>query len=82
MIPVKFPGHNIVFGETQLQYQPLPALRLPDGTVITCWKLSDQEIQDIVQNRCFYLKQLTFGQQFQPIPPMANLGDGLELILP
>ena len=82
MIAVKFSGHNTVFGETQLQYQPLPALQLPDGTVITCWKLSDQEIQDIVQNRCFYLKQLIFGQQLQPILPMTDLSDGLELMLP
>lgn len=82
MIPVKFPGYNIVFGEDQPEYQPLPALRLSDGTVITCWQLSDIDINDILKTRRFYLKQLTFGQQLQPILPMTDLSDGLELMLP
>lgn len=37
MTPIKFKGQNIVFGANQPEYQPLPALKLHDGQVITCW---------------------------------------------
>jgi hypothetical protein len=79
MKPKNFPGVNIVFGEGQPQYQPLPALRTPDGTVITCWELSDEEIETITKNRCMYFKQATFNNPLQPIFPMADLGDDIAL---
>lgn len=36
MKPVEFEGQNVIFGEGQPEYQPLPALLMPDGEVITC----------------------------------------------
>ena len=80
MTPIKFPGHNVVFAEDQPEYQSLPALRLPDGTVISCWKFTEQEKEDIVKNGFIFLQQSTFNQPLQPILPMANLEDGLSLI--
>lgn len=41
MKPKEFKGQNIVFAKDQPEYQPLPALRMPDGEVITCWGLSE-----------------------------------------
>ncbi len=84
MTPIPFKGQNVVFGENQPEYQPLPALRIegPQGEVITCWQLSDEEIESIAKNKCFYLKQLTFNTQLQPILPMAELGDDVQFINP
>ena len=80
MQPIPFKGQNVVFGENQPQYLPLPALKLPDGEVITCWSLSDQELEDLQKNKCIYFKQLTFNGPLQPIMPLVNLEDGIELL--
>jgi hypothetical protein len=81
MTPVEFPGYNVVIGKNQPQYQPLPALVLHDeqGTVITCWGISDEELEQIVKTKRIYFKQLTFYSAFQPILPLADLGDDIQL---
>jgi hypothetical protein len=83
MKPVKFPGYNVVFGEGQPEYQPLPALRVPgpQGEVITCWELTEDEIKQIAHSGVIYFKQLTFNQSLQPILPMTELSDDIELKL-
>lgn len=77
MKPIDFPGTNCVFGASQLEYQPLPAIKIKDveGTVITCWQLTDEEINCIKETKCFYLKQLTFNAPYHPLLPMIELGD-------
>lgn len=82
MRPIEFPGSNVVFGKDQPEYKPLPALALQDsfGSVITCWELTDEEIEEITKTRKFYLKQLTFTNPLQPILPTVDLSDGIELI--
>jgi hypothetical protein len=67
MKPIKFPGHNVVFAEDQPQYQPLPAYREPDGTVTTCWELTPDEMDMVLQTGTVYVKQLTFNQPLQPL---------------
>lgn len=79
MKPIPFKGQNVVFGENQPEYLPLPALKMPDGEVITCWEFTDEEIEDIVQNKCIYLKQFTFNNPLQPLLPLVNLEDGITL---
>lgn len=79
MKPIEFKGQNIIFAKDQPEYQPLPALRMPDGEVITCWQFSDDEWERMSKNRCFYLSQLTFNGALQPIMPMAELGDNIEI---
>jgi hypothetical protein len=80
MKPVEFKGMNTVFGAEQPEYQPLPALMLPgpQGEVITCWEMTEEELQAITQSKRIYFKQLTFRQPFQPILPMAELGDDIQ----
>lgn len=80
MRPIDFAGRNVIFAEDQPEYQPLPALRMPDGEVFTCWELSDEELATVVKNKCIYFKQLTFNQPLQPILPLADLSDGIQLI--
>lgn len=80
MKPVSFKGQNVVFAKDQPEYQPLPALIMPDGEVITCWELSDQEIEDVTKTKRIYLQQLTFNQPLQPVMIIVNLEDGINLI--
>ena len=79
MKPVEFKGQNVIFGNDQPEYLPLPALRMPDGEVITCWELSDEEMMDIIQTKRIYLSQLTFNQSLHPVMLKVNLEDGINL---
>lgn len=81
MYPTEFPGVNVIFGAGQEDYQPLPALKLPDGEVITFWQFNEEELEKMIANKGFYLKQLTFNQALQPILPMADLGDDVNVTL-
>jgi len=90
MIPIKFPGSNIVIGENQPQYILLPALRLDNGDVYTCWELTEEEINDLVNSKRLYIKSLTFKfldkqgieryTPFQPILPLVDLSDEIILL--
>lgn len=80
MKPVKFPGQNVVFGENQPEYQPLPALAMPDGEIITCWEITDEDIEKMTSSRRIYLSQLTFNRPLQPIKLMADLDDGITFV--
>jgi len=79
MKPIEFPGHNVVFAKDQPEYLPLPALRMPDGMVITCWELSEDEKKQILETGKIYLQQLTFNQPLQPVLLMVDLADSIEL---
>lgn len=79
MKPVEFKGQNVIFAKDQPEYNPLPALKMPDGEVITCWELSDEEMMDIVTTKRIYLSQLTFNQPLQPVMLKVNLEDGITL---
>ncbi len=82
MRPVSFPGQNVVFGKDQPQYNPLPALDLDDdnGEVITCWEMTDEELEQVKKTRRIYLSQYTFRRPLQPILMMTDLSDKLELL--
>lgn len=79
MKPVEFKGQNVVFGQDQPEYQPLPALRMPDGEVITCWEMTDEQLQEVIRTKRVYLKQLTFNGPLQPVMVLADLSDNIEL---
>lgn len=80
MKPVTFPGQNVVFAENQPEYTPLPALRLPDGQVITCWEISDEELVEIKRTKRIYLSQLTFNMPLQPVMIGSGLDNGIEMV--
>lgn len=75
MKPIEFKGQNVVFGADQPEYQPLPALRLHDGQVITCWELTDEELAEVIKNKCIYLQQMTFNTPLQPVYLSVGLDD-------
>lgn len=67
MKPIKTRHTNIVFGEGKDAYEPLPAWKNKQGQVVTCWELTDEEIQQLIQSKKIYLMQLTFNQPLQPV---------------
>lgn len=69
MNPIEFEGHNVVIGENQKEYLPLPAHVAEDGTVTTVWQLTMEERTEILNNGRLYLRQLTFNNPLQPICP-------------
>lgn len=75
MKPIEFKGQNLVFGANQPEYQPLPALKLHDGQVITCWQLTDEELEEVIKNKCIYLQQMTFNTPLQPVYLSVGLDD-------
>jgi hypothetical protein len=84
MTPIKFEGHNVVFAEDQPEYQPLPALRYPQdfcGTVITCWQLDAEELEEVKRTGKIYLSQMTFNTPLQPVlmsPDLSILVEARE----
>lgn len=65
-----YPGGELVtFAEHQPEYEPLPAFRGHDGTVITRWRLTWRERLLILVGRPLWLYVSTHGQRLQPILP-------------
>lgn len=71
MKPIEFEGVNVVYGKDQPEYQPLPANRASNGTIITCWELSPEEKEEILKTGKLWFSQLTFNKPMQPILPSA-----------
>lgn len=70
MEAVDFPEKNLDLAKDQPEYQTLPVLYEPDkeGAPMTaCFKLSPEEIADIVATGHVWHTQWTFGNNFQPI---------------
>lgn len=70
MKPIEFPGCNVVFGKNQPEYMPLPAERIENndfGQVVTCWELSEEEREKVLQDGKIWVSLLTFGHPLQPI---------------
>lgn len=75
MKPIAFEEHNVVFAKDQKEYQPLPALKFEDGTVVTCWKLSWKELFRLAFTRKIWLAQLSFNKPLQPQFVTVNKND-------
>ena len=75
MQPVEFKGANVVYGKDQKEYSPLPAMKMPDGQVVTCWQMTEEEFEEITKTRKVYLTQLTGNGPLQPVCLVANLED-------
>lgn len=67
MEAIKFKESNVVFAENQDEYKSLPAYRDNNGVVVTCWKLSEEEIKMINETGRIYLETLTFNKPLQPV---------------
>lgn len=72
MKPIEFEGANCVYGEVQPEYyqqyyQPLPAHKDDDGTVVTCWQLEPGDLERIKKTGCVWLSLLTFNEPLEPV---------------
>lgn len=78
MKAIRFTGVNKTYGENQPQYIPLPVMKFPDGMMISCWELTDEEVEEIVKNKKLYISMMTFNHPLQPHRPAAHLSDLVE----
>ncbi|MGE5317665.1 MAG: class I SAM-dependent methyltransferase [Chloroflexota bacterium] len=72
MKPIEFPEANTVFAKNQPEYQPLPAFYDKDkreGTLISCWELTEEEKLKLLKTGKIYISMMTFGHTMQPILP-------------
>jgi hypothetical protein len=67
MEPIKFKEQNVVYAENQKEYLPFPAYRDESGRVISCWKLSPEELEEVSKTGVIWLDILTFNQLLQPV---------------
>lgn len=67
MTPKEFPEQNVIFAKDQPEYNPLPAFKDEKGNVVTCWDLSDEEIERLIQTKTIYLTVKTFNNPLQPV---------------
>lgn len=78
MKPVEFPGCNALYAESQPEYSPLPAFQSPEGVVVSCWELSDEEVEMLIKTRRVYLSQMTFHENLQPVFMTVDVNDVFE----
>ncbi len=63
---------KVVYAKDQPEYIPLPVIS--DGNkVITKWKLTKEEFEEVAITSEIYLELLTFGQPPQPVKLSTNL---------
>jgi len=67
MKPIEFPEQNCVYAKDQPEYEPLPVFKNEEGDVVSCWQLSDEEIQQIVETKKLWICVKTFNKALQPI---------------
>ncbi|RKT01084.1 hypothetical protein [Chryseobacterium defluvii] len=67
MKAIEFKEQNVVFAENQPEYLSLPAFKSEEGDVVTCWELSDEEIEKIKETKNIFLAIKTFNHPLQPI---------------
>ncbi len=78
--PINFRGTNVQFAKDQDEYGTLPAIRLEDGTVYTCWQLDADALEELKKNGGkIYVEMLTFNQDLMPINLMTDLDENIEL---
>lgn len=66
---IEFDQQNIVYAKDQPEYRPMPAHRVegdPNGTVICCWKLTEEEKKQIMETGVIWHSMMTFNAPLQP----------------
>jgi hypothetical protein len=58
---------EVVYAKDQPEYQPLPSIRAPDGTILTRWSLDEDERRQVAEQGYVYLMVMTFNQPLQPL---------------
>lgn len=64
---IEFPECNVTYAKDQPEYRPLPALRMGNGEIVTCWGPSFRERLKILFGGKIWLNVLTFNHPLQPL---------------
>ena len=76
MKAIPFKEQNVVYAENQDEYQSLPAFSdTENGTVTSCWELTDEEFKILKKTKKLYIRSLTFNQPLQPLFASAKRSD-------
>jgi len=75
MEAITFKGANTIIAEKQEEYESLPAFTSDDGIVVTCWKLSKDEVKKLSETGELWLSVMTFNQPLQPLFLSVNKED-------
>jgi hypothetical protein len=67
MKPIETEYTNVVYAKDQPEYIPLPAYQDTDGTIVTTWELTKEEIEAVKESGRIYLMVSTFNQPLQPV---------------
>lgn len=68
MTATEFTEANIRIAENQPEYETLPAFHnAKEGSVMFGFDLTDAEVEEVIKNKKFWVKQLTFNKAMQPI---------------
>lgn len=70
-----YPVHarSVTYAKDQPQYNQLPAVRYPDGCVVTRWQLNWKERLSILFGSGIFISKLTFNQPLQPMKVGVSL---------
>ncbi len=70
----KFADREILLGEGQPQYFPIPTLVMDgeDKTFISRWEFTEEERKKISSGASLFFYQSTFGLPFQPVLMMVE----------
>ncbi len=83
MNPIKFEEVNVVFGENQPEYIPIPAFKVLNDEnceVVTCWKLTLTERLKLLFSGKLWVSNLTFNKPFSPVYMTVNKTDVLVVV--
>lgn len=75
MKPKNFQEANVVYGEGQPEYKPLPAHKTKEWQAIFCFELDEAERKKIAETGELWVSLLTFNQPLQPIFITINKSD-------
>lgn len=75
MKPVDFKDSNICYARDQEEYQNLPAIKFPNGEVVSCWKLSLKERLIVLLKGRVWLALLSFNKPLTPSFMAVNRKD-------
>lgn len=68
MKPIEFPEQNIIATSNDENVKPLP-IHISEATMsaISCWEVTDEDIERMKSTHKIYLSQMTFGGPIQPV---------------
>jgi hypothetical protein len=72
MKAVEFREQNKIYAKDQAEYKKLPVHYKVNGECISCWELTDEEIDIIRETKRVYVSQLTFNAPLQPLSLWAQ----------